>query len=288
MPIETLNPPAAPPSGAVPPPSDGSVGAAPRPSSDLPPVVTAKHTAPAHSSAHTPPPPAVTTLRRESGNSDGPLAGRLMLIAGLVGLAVTATATFRLLYVAQQNKTFASTISSLRQQYDPLRETESQANEIKVLADSLTDVYRSQVSYISLIKKLEETTYNGVRYRSISLDEQGQVVLTGTSSTYLDFAKAVKSFKEAGSQPALTSAVAINSAAQDSVQMVDGTVIRQTVFTISFALEQDLLLPAHEAPLLTAVTGSSEADAPVIEAPTESISPFTISPQAATLPEGTL
>ena len=212
--------------------------------------------------------PAVTTLQRETPDMAGSWNPYLLTI-GVIGLVVMVIVGGRYLYVRQQIKSFSATIAGLQSDYSGLKETETKANDIKTISDALTTVYQSQLSYTGLLKKLEETTYNGARYVSVSLDDKGQVVLSGRTTSYLDFAKTVKSFKEKGATAAVTSDVVINSVGQEMVEKADGNKVRELVFSLSFVLDKSLLLPAHTAPLAKV---TETAPVTTETAPTESSS----------------
>lgn len=258
MPIETLNSSAPPP---FQPPEHGPVGA------------------------------SVTTLHRDAPSGGGSWSYYLIL-AGVVFLLSTMMVVGRYLYVTQQNKNFSATITNLQQEYAGLKETETKANDIQALSTALSGVYQSQLNYTTLLKKLEETTYNGARYSAVSLDNKGQVVLSGQVSNYLDFAKTVKAFKEKGTSEAITKDVAINSLTQESTDLPGGGKQRTTSFSISFTLDSTLLLPIHQAPPPPAATpaptvpeAATPAEAtPAAAEPTDT----TTTPQQSELPEGTL
>lgn len=238
--------------------------------------------------APVPPPPdhqaphvAVTTLQRESTDAPGSW-NSYWLVIGLIGLAVTLIVGGRYLYVRQQIKSFSATISNLQTEHAALADTETKANSIKAVSDALTTVYKSQLSYTGLLKKLEETTFNGARYTSISLDDKGQAVLSGRATSYIDFAKTVKSFKEKGSTAAITNDVVINSVGQEMAEKPDGSRVRELVFSLSFVLDNTLLLPAHVAPLAKAVNSEPVTAEPINTEPT------TTEPTTTILPEATL
>lgn len=248
---------------------------------------------------HRPPNPAVTTLQRESTDAGGSW-NRYFTIIGIIGLAVTLIVTGRYLYVSQQIKSFSTTIANLQTQYTTLQSTENTANDIKAISDALTTVYTSQLSYTGLLKKLEETTYNGARYTSVSLDDKGQVVLSGRVTSYLDFAKTVKSFKEKGTSAAVTTDVVINSVGQEMAEQPDGSRVRQLPFSLSFVLDSSLLLPAHTAPVTTTSTTPTTEDSALTSTTTGNEDSTVTTPtsttnqsiptqnEVTTLPEGTL
>lgn len=252
----------------------------------LAPSAPAHPVAPAHSAPPVPPAPAhtsmphtaVTTLQRESPDVKGSWNPYLLAV-GIIGLVVTLVVSARYLYVRQQITSFNTTITTLQSEYAGLQETETEANNIKSLSDALSSVYQSQVNYTGLLKKLEETTYNGTRYISLSLDSTGQVTLSGKTGSYLDFAKVVKSFKEKGTTAAITPVVAINSVGQELAEQPDGSKVREILFSLSFTLDNTLLLPVHSV----SPSALMQEDAAATDMTTTSVQTET-----TTLPEGTL
>lgn len=239
---------------------------------------------------HRPPNPAVTTLQREATDAKGSWGGYFTTI-GLIGLVATLVIGARYLYIHQQIKTFSATVSNLQTQYATLQSTETTANDIKAISDALTTVYTSQLSYTGLLQKLEETTFNGARYTSVSLDDKGQVVLSGRVTSYLDFAKTVKSFKEKGSTAAITTDVVINSVGQEMVEQPDGSRVRELPFSLSFVLDSSLLLPAHSAPVATTSSSSTtttSGNTSVTTPANTSTQTLPTQNEVNTLPEGSL
>lgn len=218
----------------------------------------------------TPPRSAVTTLQRGSGDSKGSWAPFLLAIGG-IGLLATLFVGYRWLYTSQQLKAVRANIATMRSQYDSMKELELKTQNLKGLSDALTSVYETQVSYTALIKKLEESTFSGARYDSLSLDQEGQVLLTGKTDTYLSFAKVVKAFKEKlGSTPAITQVVEINSVGQDYEEEPGGAKVRKTSFSIAFNILPELLQVAHpgaKAPVAVPMTSTPTNSSTEVETP---------------------
>lgn len=243
---------------------------------------------PPHPFDHQPVGASVKTLHRDTPGGGGAW-GSHATVVGVIFLIAALIVGGRYLYVSQQNKNFSATITDLEQQYAGLKETETKANDIQALSVALSGVYQSQLNYTSLLKKLEETTYNSVRYSSVSLDIKGQVVLNGRVGSYLEFAKMVKAFKEKGAGEPITKDVVINSVTQEGQDLATGGQERSTTFSVSFTLDPTLLLPAHQAPAPIVAAPAAETPAESTgETPTEAPTDTTTTPQATELPEGTL
>lgn len=193
---------------------------------------------------HGQPAPVISTVTRsvEGGSSVMPYA----LAALAVAVFCAVVLGYRLLSLQAGLRDVTTQQDQLVTEYDTLADIRQRVANVSALAKGLEVAYAAQTPIANLVNVIESTSYKPAKYDSVSIDKKGEVRISGSVSTYHEFAKLVKAFK--GSENGLagvTETVTIDSVGQSvSTDEADaGTTI--TKFGISFMLQP-------------AVTGESE------------------------------
>lgn len=189
---------------------------------------------------HGQPAPVISTVTRsvEGGSSVMPYA----LAALAVAVLCAAVLGYRLLSLQAGLRDVTTQQDQLVTEYDTLSDIRQRVANVSALAKGLEVAYAAQTPIANLVNVIESTSYKPAKYTSVSIDKKGEVRISGSVSTYFEFAKLVKAFK--GSQNGITGVtktVTIDSVGQNiSTDEADaGTTITQ--FSISFLLQPVVL-----------------------------------------------
>lgn len=182
------------------------------------------------------PAPVISTVNRsiEGGPSVMPYALAALAVAVLCAVVLG----YRLLSLQAGLRDVTTQQDQLVAEYDSLSSIRQRVANVSALAKGLEVVYAAQAPIANLVNVIESTSYKPAKYDSVSIDKQGEVRISGSVSTYHEFAKLVKAFK--GSEKdieGVTKTVTIDSVGQSVSTDEADAGATTTTFSISFILQ---------------------------------------------------
>ena len=192
------------------------------------------------------PEPQVTTLQREAVGSKGSVVPYILgaAVISFVGLVIVA---FRYGSLNNSIEQAQMKLTEVQSQYAQVQDYGERVNKLATVLAAFDEASAKQIAYNDVLTLLQNSTYKQAKIESLNIKDNGNVSISGSTSSYNDFAKLIKSIRGGrdNNPQGLTSSVTFGSVSQDFVKQLSDNVevqVPATTFSISFNLKSDLFL----------------------------------------------